>query len=132
MREYNLQIPGGGKVDLDDPSIYEYLPNTHKELDNRMFRHIGYALCYMDFFTSREGLFPKEKQPEEWVSITEWYPKHPNPEIKFDIANCAYDQRQKVYEKIKYFCDHRHENYENLQWYKEQIFLFEDLIENMC
>jgi hypothetical protein len=132
VREYKLQIPGGGTVDLDDPKTYEYLPNTHEELDRLMFREIGYALCYMDFFSDRVDLFPKEKQPEEWVSITEWYPNHPNPERKVDIANCSYNQRLRINEKIKNFCDNRKHNYNNLLWYKEQIFLFQDEIENMC
>lgn len=132
MREYNLQIPGGGKVDLDDPATYDYLPNTEKELSNLMFKEIGYAICYMDFFSGREGYFPKEKQPEEWTTLGEMFPDAKHPEVKIDIANCSYNQRMDVYEKIKNFCDNRKDNFENLQWYKEQIFLFQDLIENMC
>jgi hypothetical protein len=33
---------------------------------------------------------------------------------------------------IKDFADNRKNNYDNLQWYREQVFLFQDETENMC
>lgn len=43
-----------------------------------------------------------------------------------------HSQKQKVEESVKNFTENYKTNYENIQWYKEQIFLFQDLIENMC
>jgi hypothetical protein len=40
----------GTPCDLDDPETYNYLPNDDRSLDDRMFKNIGQALVYMDYF----------------------------------------------------------------------------------
>jgi len=42
------------------------------------------------------------------------------------------DQLKRVEVLIKKFTDEERPNYDNILWYKEQIFLFQDEIENMC
>jgi primase-polymerase (primpol)-like protein len=49
MRGYICSFDGN-EVDLDDENTYSHLPNTIKELDNLMFKEIGYAHCYMYYF----------------------------------------------------------------------------------
>jgi hypothetical protein len=44
--------------------------------------------------------------------------------------NCP--QRIRVQEMIKYFCDNRKDNFNNLIWFQERIFLFQCETENMC
>lgn len=121
MREYKPAY--GRKVDLDDPKTYEYLPDTEKELDTLMFREIGYAICYMDYFPSRKGLFPKRKRKVKMVEF-------PNGK-EVDVNNASYGQRKRVEVLIQNFANERRNNYGNLMWYKEQIFLFQDETENM-
>lgn len=121
MREFKSRF---GTVDLDDPKTYDYLPNTEKELDNLMFREIGFAICYMDFFHSRQGIFNKRKKKPRMVEV--------KPGFSVDFNNTGYEQRQRVYKRIEEFCNNRRDNYHNLMWYKEQIYLFQDEIENMC
>ena len=124
MRKY--QPAFGKEVDLDDPKTYDYLPKTEKELDALMFREIGYALVYMDYFPSRKGLFPKRKRKPNMV-------EHPYANGKMvDIANTSYDQRKRVEALIQNFATERKNNYNNILWYQEQIFLFQDETENMC
>jgi hypothetical protein len=41
-------------------------------------------------------------------------------------------QKKRVELLIKNFTENERENYENILWYQEQIFLFQDEIENMC
>lgn len=127
MREYKMHFDGK-KVDLDDPKLYEYLPNTEKELDNLMFCEIGKALVYMDYFPSRKGVFPKRKKKDRFVELfpEKW------PGKMFEVANTGYNQRQRIYKLIENFATERKNNYHNLQWYKERIFLFQDETENMC
>lgn len=132
MRAYKTTGLIQEEVDLDNPKTYEHLPKTQKELEILMFSEIGRALCYMDFLKAREGFFPKEKQAEELVPITEWYPNHANPEIMVDIVNSSYHQRQRIYKLIDNFSNNRHKNYENIMWCQEQVFLFQDETENMC
>lgn len=99
----NKCSPYGEEVDLDDPQTYNYLPKTIKELRDLMFREIGYSICYMDFWN--RDVF------HEMESVT---------------------QRGKVEALIKSFTENEKQNYENLSWYQEQVFLFQDAIENMC
>jgi len=99
MRKYRTALDG--EVDLDNPEIYDFISNDIKVLDDEMFRLIGQALCYMDYF-------------------------HP------EIFTPRRSQRLKVNKLIKNFCSNREDNYENLLWYKEQVFLFSDETENMC
>jgi hypothetical protein len=124
MRKFT-ERPFGEVVDLDDPKIYDYLPNTCAELRDRMFKNIGYALVYMDYFPSRKGLFPKRKKKVKMYALKKGGKK-------FDINNGSYYQRLRVYELIKNFADNERENYKNIMWYKEQVFIFEDETENMC
>jgi len=101
MRKYTGSL--GEEVDLDSPKTYKHLPKTTKELDALMFKEIGYALCYMDYFH------------KDWYS-----------------GKRGDGQRKRVYKLIKAFTKDRKNNYTNKIWYKEQIFLFQDEIENMC
>jgi hypothetical protein len=92
------------EVDLDDEKTYDFLPKTKKELRDLMFKEIGYAHCYMNF----------------------WY-----KDIFDEHDGC---QKKRVENLIKNFTENEKENYhnDNLMWYKEQIFLFQCEIENMC
>lgn len=101
MRKYVCAF--GEEVDLDNPETFSYLPDDYKSLDDMMFKEIGYALTYMDYF--HPGWFTEGK-------------------------DCG--QRKRVMERIKYFTDYRNEHYNDVMWYKEQIFLFQDETENMC
>jgi hypothetical protein len=96
MREFRTAMMG--TVDLDDPKTYEYLPQTEKELDNKMFEEIGKALVYVKYF--RPGW---DKKQVKRINIL-----------------------------IKDFADNRQKNYGNVQWIKEQVFMFQDETENMC
>lgn len=42
------------------------------------------------------------------------------------------NQRKKVKTMIKYFADNERENHDNVLWFQEQVFLFQDEIENLC
>lgn len=130
MRKYKPAF--GEEVDLDDPATYDYLPKTEKELDDMMFKQIGYALVYMDYFPDRKGLFPKRRKKPEYVKMKEYYPNHPLGDQPVEINNASYNQRQRVYKLISEFAAGRRENYGNLMWLKEKIFLFQDETENMC
>ena len=102
MRKF-VCSPFGEEVDLDNPETFSYLPDDPKELDDMMFKEIGQALVYMDYF-----------HPQ-------WFTEGKDG-----------GQRKKVMERIKYFADNRKEHYDDVMWYKEQIFLFQDETENMC
>ena len=124
MRKY--QPAFDNEVDLDDPKTYDYLPKTTKELDALMFKEIGYAIHYMDYLPSRKGLFPKRKRKPNMV-------KHPFAKNKMiDCANVSYNQRKRVEALILNFSTNRQENNNNVLWYQEQVFLFQDETENMC
>lgn len=103
MRKFKCS-PFGEEVDLDDPETYSYLPKTVKELDSKMFSEIGFALCYMEYF-----------RPE--------------------FYNGSYKdggQRERILKLIENFTKERLNNYQNIIWRQEQIFIFQDEIENMC
>ena len=100
MREFKTS-PFGIVVDLDNPETYNHLPDTLEELESYMFKEIGIAYCYMNYF-----------HPE-------WY-------------NEDSIQRIRVTKLVKIFTRFRSKNFTNKQWYKEQIFMFEDETENMC
>lgn len=108
MREFITRPFGDIVVDLDNPSTYEHLPQTTKQLDNLMFEEIGKALVYMDYFL-----------PDVYR----------NKDSKY---KSAVKQRKRILKMIKDFADNRKNNYDNIQWYKEQVFLFQDETENMC
>jgi hypothetical protein len=42
------------------------------------------------------------------------------------------EQRERVENLVENFTKNERENYDNVLWYQEQIFLFEDETENMC
>ena len=122
------------EVDLDNPDTYSHLPNTYSELRNLMFRHIGYTLVYMDYFPNRKGFFPKRKRKDEFIKKSEFIADAKDGDTLIEINNVAYNQRLRVYALIKNFAENedKHTQDENLMWLKEQVFLFEDEIENMC
>jgi hypothetical protein len=129
MRKYKpVYFP---EVDLDDPKTYDYLPKDYKSLRNLMFREIGYAICYMDYFPNRKGFYPKEKQKPDKVRICDMFPNQKSKKL-IDIANVSYKQRKRVEKMIKFFAENEDKHMKDLMWFKEQIFLFQDEIENMC
>lgn len=101
MRKYKLTDLTGDIVDLDDDTIYKHLPKSTRKLEDLMFKEIGYAFCYMNYF--HPDIFPEN-----------------NP------------QRLRVYELVRNFTNNRKDNYNNVNWYREQVFIFQDEIENMC
>lgn len=103
MRKYKCNPFQEQEVDLDNPKTYEYLPNTITELRQIMLSEIGYSYCYMNFWHS-------------------------------DIFDNNIDsgQKNRVNLLIEDFTKNEKENYNNIMWYKEKIFLFQDEIENMC
>lgn len=130
MRKFKTS-PFGDEVDLDDPETYSHLPSTTKELRKRMFEQVGYAFIYMDFFPDRKDMYPKRKKKEEFAPLTDWYPDA-DPTKMVEVNNCGYNQRQRVYKLIEEFAKNERANYDNVAWYREQVFLFENETENMC
>jgi len=121
------------RVDLDNPETYKHLPDDVRLLDDLMFRKIGKALVYMDYF--HPDIFPKEKQTEEWIKLHEFYPEiegTENGDKLVEINNEGYNQRLRVYKLIKAFSIGRKHNWKNLMWFKEQVYLICDETENMC
>lgn len=108
MRKYISSF--GEEFDLDNPDTYKHLPDDLNKLDNMMFKEIGQALVYMDYF--RKELFLKKDD--------------------YYHNSGGFNQRQRIKKLIKDFSENRHKNYKNKMWYKEQIFLFQDETENMC
>ena len=90
-------------VDLDDPKTYKHLPKTMVELDALMFKEIGYANCYMNYIHKNTYKAGKDG-----------------------------GQKKRVKKLIKNFIENRQENFKNVMWFKEQVFLFIEEIENMC
>ena len=103
MRKF-ICSPFGEEVDLDDPKTYEHLTDNKDELRNKMFSEIGMAYCYMNF----------------------WH------KDIFDNYDSGVKQKERVNDLINNFTDNERENYDNIMWYNEQIFLFQDETENMC
>lgn len=91
------------EVDLDDPKTYDGLPQNVDDLRNLMFREIGYSYCYMKYF--RKGCFGEGKDG---------------------------GQTERVELLIKNFSENEKKNRNNVLWYQEQVYLFQDEIENMC
>lgn len=102
MRKFAVRPFRDHVVDLDDPSTYNHLPKDVKSLREMMLAKIGYAYCYMNF----------------------WH------KDIFDSA--GYGQRVRVEALVKSFTENESKHYDNVLWYQEQIFLFEDETENMC
>lgn len=131
MRKYITHFEGE-EVDLDDPNTYKHLPDNYQELDKLMLREIGYALVYMDYFPDRKGGWPKEKNPEMLTRIGDVYPNVKNPDAMVDMNNAGHFQRLRIEALITNFAENRRNNITNVAWYKEQVFLFQDEIENLC
>ena len=110
MRKFNTYVLG--EVDLDNPETYRFLPTTINELDALMFRDIGFALTYMDYF--HPDVFPN------------------NPITINDRGYYGWLQRDRIKLLIKDFAENRKHNWENIQWFKEHVFIFKEEIENMC
>lgn len=126
MRKYKQSF-NRKEVDLDDQNIYKYLPDTIDELNFRMLREIGYATCYMDYW--HPDIFNKRKRRPILEGFNEEQISQGYPD---GLANSGYYQRQRVYKLIENFTKNRTDNWGNILWFKEQVFLFEDEIENMC
>jgi hypothetical protein len=108
MREFKTKFYGD-IVDLDSTETYEYLSKDIKVLREQIYAEFGKAVCYMDGF--HPDRYPKEKSGKN-----EW----------------GYNQRQRVYKLMKDFTAGAIQQYNNIQWYQEQIFLMQDECENMC
>lgn len=104
MRKFLCRPFRDFEVDLDDPKTYAHLPKTTSKLDDRMLQKIGYTYCYMNFW--------HKKDYDEW--------------------DVCIEQKSRIELLIKNFTENRKHNYNNVNWYREQVFLFEDEIENMC
>lgn len=103
MRKFLCNPFNDVEVDLDDPQTYKHLPQTAKELRDMMFSEIGYYHCYVNY----------------------WH--------KTDWSNAVGQaQKERVDKLITYFTENEKKNYGDVLWYQEQIFLFQDEIENMC
>lgn len=115
-------------VDLDDPKTYAHLPDSINVLNDRMLKEIGYAICYMDYW--HPDIFGKEKKEPDMTKP--WTQEEIEKGYPDGIVNSGFYQRQRVYVLIKNFTEHRRQNWKNLMWFKEQVYLMEDEIENMC
>lgn len=102
MRKFICRPFGEEEVDLDDPTTYAHLPNTTKKLRELMLSKIGYAYCYMNFW--HKDVFGKRDG----------------------------GQKKRVELLVKNFTENEMENYQNVLWYQEQVFLFQNETENMC
>jgi len=131
MREYKCTDLFGQTVDLDNPETYKHLPTDLKVLDKLMFELIGKAIVYMDYFPSRKGMYPKRKLKDKFAPLTEWYPDA-DPEAMVEVNNTGWYQRKRIEELIQNFASERKNNYDNVMWLQEQVFLFQDETENMC
>ena len=120
MRKFKERPFGDSEVDLDDDLTYSHLPKTETGLDDMMFKEIGYATVYMNYFPDRKKLFPVKK------------PKTPTKTTKTHLSLSGYAQRERVEKLIKYFAENRDKHYGDVKWLREQVFLFQDEIENMC
>ena len=81
-----------------------------------MFQKIGYAHCYMYHF-HKDMFCPTPTEIQEG-----------------NLLEVCVDQRLRVEELIKSFAENRKTNVHsrNIAWFQEQIFIFEEEIDNMC
>ena len=98
MREFKRAPFYDIVVDLDNPETYKHLPQTVSEVDDIMFKEIGYAYCYFTYF-------------------------HPYWDKK---------QVKRIKALIKNYTENKKYNWNNLLWFQEQVFIFQDETENMC
>ena|SRR3989344_1400353 len=128
MRKFITGLDGA--VDLDNPKTYKYLPNDVRKLDDKMFTEIGKALVYMDWLPSRMDGFPKKKIK---ISPAKIKVRKFSSRKEADLwYNCGWYQRQRVYKLIVKFVKGRHQNWKNVMWFKEQVFVFQEETDNMC
>ena len=112
MRLYKLTDTSGKTADLDDDAVYRHLPAAADELRDRMLRQVGFALSYMDFI--HRDAFPLDN-PQR-VRVTKLVAKFWREGYK-DRDRDLVDAALKVTDP---------------KWLREQVFVFEDEIENMC
>lgn len=112
----------GEEWDLDDPRTFQNFPTTIDELEKKMFSEIGMALCYMDYM--RAPYFDEHKAED--------YPLVDEANLK--RLNSGYNQRLRVNALIKTYCDERLKRMRanDIMWFKQQIFIFQDEVENQC
>lgn len=125
MREF-ITSPDGRRVDLDDHEIYSYLPDDIDRLDDKMEMLIGRTILYMNYYPDRgTELFPLVKQEPDMVESGYGL---------VDVNNCGWYQRVRVEKLIKQYAEGKRDAVisKNTMWFKEQIFLFQNEIENMC
>ena len=108
MRPYRLTDTSGETVDLDDEAIYAHLPSTHEELRDRMWKDIGYALSYMDYIHRDRFPLDNEQRIRVTVLVT-----------RFWREGCEDLESGTLKRSVP-------------RWLREQIYVFEDEIENMC
>ena len=94
----------GLPVDLDDPKTYDHLPNNAKKLRELMFQEIGYVYCYMYYWH------------KDW----------------FDNEKFSHGQKQRVELLIFNFTENEAHHRNDVLWFQEQVYIFQDEIENMC
>lgn len=104
MRKFSSNSFSDREVDLDDPKTFDYLPDSINELREIMFSKIGYAYCYLNY-------------------------RH-----KDYLGNRKINGKQirRIEKLVKNFTENELDNLNNIMWFKEQIFLFQDEIENLC
>ena len=107
MRKFTCK-PFGDVVDLDDPETYSYLPQTTSQLRSKMFEEIGFVYYYMN---------------------------HCHTDLYLTNESCI-KQKERVLQLIQTFAETEKQflenNLESVRWRQEQLFLFQDEIENMC
>ena len=92
----------GEMLDLDDTSLYKDLPNTCRELEDMVFRTYGYATAYFKYHSQYSNLY-KSQQGHLEVMMEVFFKEHLE-----------------------------HYRNKNVQWFKEMVFLIDDLCENLC
>lgn len=128
MRKFKIGF-SGEVVDLDNPKTYRFLPDDVSKLDDIMFKEIGQALVYMDYF--HPDVFPKNKRKPKMVRYCDMSPNWKSKK-KVDLNNSGYYQRQRVYKLIEKFTKERKNRWKDKMWFKEQVFLFGEETDNMC
>lgn len=114
MRLYHLTDLSHETVDLDNESIYATLPSNVEELYDRMLRNIGYALSYIDYIWPDR--YPSDSRQRLRVSELIAHFWHEGHEERWP-GDAIRDGNQKRFDP---------------RWLREQVFVFEDEIENMC
>ncbi|GMR07000.1 MAG: hypothetical protein BMS9Abin26_0002 [Gammaproteobacteria bacterium] len=102
MREFR-RSPSGEIVDLDDSETYSHLPGNRKDCVDLLFQKIGFTHLYMNY------IYPE--------SFTD---------------GKGLEQKNRVHEFISKYVDTDKSGIDDVLWYQEQVFLFQDEIENMC